>query len=83
MDESKRPVGFVPEPDLQGLEPLSYEADRSRKSKDVYSRRSMRKQAVRREENMDKLKGSAERSSEPRYSGRNRQRPVNRGRTEG
>nr|GMD51476.1 RNA demethylase ALKBH5-like [Ipomoea batatas] len=83
MDESKRPVGFVPEPDLQGLEPLSYEADRSRKSKDVYSRRSMRKQAVRREENMDKLKGSAERSSEPRYSGRSRQRPVNRGRTEG
>lgn len=28
MDESKWPSGFVPEPDLQGLEPLSYEPDR-------------------------------------------------------
>ncbi|XP_023635060.1 RNA demethylase ALKBH5 [Capsella rubella] len=25
MDESKRPVGFTPEPDLQGIEPLPYE----------------------------------------------------------
>lgn len=28
MDESKWPGGFVPEPDLQGLEPLSYEPGR-------------------------------------------------------
>lgn len=78
MDESKRPVGYVPEPDLQGLEPLSYEVERSKKSKDAYSRRSMRKQTARREENTDKLKISAERSSEGRYSGRSRQRPANR-----
>lgn len=25
MDESKRPVGFIPEPDLQGIKPLPYE----------------------------------------------------------
>ncbi|XP_010548289.1 PREDICTED: uncharacterized protein LOC104819751 [Tarenaya hassleriana] len=25
MDESKRPAGFVPEPDLQGIQPLPYE----------------------------------------------------------
>lgn len=25
MDESKRPVGFTPEPDLQGIKPLPYE----------------------------------------------------------
>ncbi|XP_071702253.1 RNA demethylase ALKBH9B-like [Rutidosis leptorrhynchoides] len=28
MDETKWPNGFVPEPDLQGLEPLSYDADK-------------------------------------------------------
>ena len=25
MDESKRPVGFTPDPDLQGIKPLPYE----------------------------------------------------------
>ncbi|KAL4569025.1 hypothetical protein LXL04_024652 [Taraxacum kok-saghyz] len=30
MDESKWPSGFVPEPDLQGLEPLSYEPEPDR-----------------------------------------------------
>ncbi|KAM7251860.1 hypothetical protein ACFE04_023743 [Oxalis oulophora] len=28
MDESKRPQGFIPEPDLQGIVPLSYEAEK-------------------------------------------------------
>nr|XP_043605944.1 RNA demethylase ALKBH9B isoform X2 [Erigeron canadensis] len=28
MDESKWPIGFVPEPDLQGLEPLPYGSDK-------------------------------------------------------
>ena len=30
MDESKRPIGYLPEPDLQGLQPVSYEMDRSK-----------------------------------------------------
>ncbi|KAI3989056.1 hypothetical protein MKX01_033092 [Papaver californicum] len=29
MDEGKRPLGFVPEPDLQGILPLPYESDKS------------------------------------------------------
>lgn len=29
MDESKRPVWFTPEPDLQGIEPLPLELNRS------------------------------------------------------
>ncbi|CAM8876982.1 unnamed protein product [Rhodiola kirilowii] len=32
MDVSKRPVGFVPEPDLQDIQPLSYEVDKSEQS---------------------------------------------------
>lgn len=33
MDESKRPVGFVPEPDLQDIEPLQYyEVDKPEQS---------------------------------------------------
>uniref|UniRef100_A0A7N0T176 Fe2OG dioxygenase domain-containing protein n=1 Tax=Kalanchoe fedtschenkoi TaxID=63787 RepID=A0A7N0T176_KALFE len=32
MDESKRPVGFVPEQDLHGIQPLSYEVDRLEES---------------------------------------------------
>ncbi|KAE8668898.1 hypothetical protein F3Y22_tig00112281pilonHSYRG00042 [Hibiscus syriacus] len=28
MDELKRPVGYTPEPDLQGIEPLTYDAQR-------------------------------------------------------
>lgn len=29
MDESKRPIGYAPEPDLQGIEPLSYGIEKS------------------------------------------------------
>uniref|UniRef100_A0A7N0ZW74 Fe2OG dioxygenase domain-containing protein n=1 Tax=Kalanchoe fedtschenkoi TaxID=63787 RepID=A0A7N0ZW74_KALFE len=32
MDESKRPVGFVPEQDLHAIQPLSYEVDRLEES---------------------------------------------------
>ncbi|GMH04355.1 hypothetical protein Nepgr_006194 [Nepenthes gracilis] len=32
MDELKQPVDYAPEPDLQGLEPLCYEAEPSKKS---------------------------------------------------
>ncbi|KAK9034822.1 hypothetical protein V6N11_076879 [Hibiscus sabdariffa] len=30
MDELKRPIGYTPEPDLQGIEPLSYDAERQK-----------------------------------------------------
>lgn len=33
MDEAKRPIGFVPEPDLQGIEPLVYDVDKTRRLK--------------------------------------------------
>lgn len=31
MDEAKRPDGYSPEPDLQGLQPLSYDSDKPKK----------------------------------------------------
>ncbi|GMJ07887.1 hypothetical protein like AT2G17970 [Hibiscus trionum] len=31
MDESKRPIGYAPEPDLQGIEPLCYEEEKSKR----------------------------------------------------
>ncbi|XP_059654533.1 RNA demethylase ALKBH9B-like [Cornus florida] len=48
MDKSKWPIGFVPEPDLQGLQPLSYEDSRLKslnpsKSKLLVNRREGRR----------------------------------------
>lgn len=76
MDESKRPHGYVPEPDLQEIQPILYEADQPKKDK----RHSTKKQAVRREENTGKLiKSSGERPSESRYTGRSGRKPVSGG----
>ncbi|VFQ96651.1 unnamed protein product [Cuscuta campestris] len=73
MDESKRPHGYVPEPDLQGIRPMLCEADQPKKDK----RHSTKKQAVRREESTGKLiKSSRERPSGSRYAGRSGRRPV-------
>lgn len=33
MDDNKRPLGFVPEPDLQGIQPLAYDSDKPKKSR--------------------------------------------------
>ncbi|XP_031095929.1 RNA demethylase ALKBH9B-like isoform X1 [Ipomoea triloba] len=73
MDESKRPVGYVPDPDLQGLQPLSYEVDKYKKPKTVKPRRSMKKQVVRQEESAGKIRRSIERSLELRHSGQTQQ----------
>nr|GMC96928.1 RNA demethylase ALKBH5-like [Ipomoea batatas] len=73
MDESKRPVGYVPDPDLQGLQPLSYEVDKYYKPKTVKPRRSMKKQVVRQEESAGKIRRSIERSLELRHSGQTQQ----------
>lgn len=77
MDESKRPFGFVPEPDLQGIQPLPYDAD---KPKIFKSDGQAKKQRVRRESKMDGRE-YGERSdarSQPHYSGRYRRRPTDK-----
>ncbi|XAR73782.1 hypothetical protein NMG60_11007868 [Bertholletia excelsa] len=71
MDEPKRPAGFVPEPDLQGLQPLPYEIDRA-KSSTPKSNLPGGQLPVRRE-NEYKARGSAGRVrnySEPRFQTR-------------
>ncbi|KAK6798005.1 hypothetical protein RDI58_005707 [Solanum bulbocastanum] len=79
MDESKRPTGYVPEHDLHGLQPLSYEADAQKKSSSSRPRVSARKQSVRQEEeSMERVKMPMRRHSEPRYPGRYRRGPANR-----
>lgn len=78
MDESKRPSGFVPEPDLQGLQPLPDEVDRSNKYNASRPRRFSRKTADGREDRVDKGRGLVSENSYAHYSGRTRQGPVNR-----
>lgn len=79
MDESKRPTGYVPEHDLQGLQPLSYESDSQKKSSSSRPRFSARKQSVRQEEeSRERVKMPMRRHSEPRYPGRYRGGPANR-----
>ncbi|XP_075655740.1 RNA demethylase ALKBH9B [Castanea sativa] len=80
MDESKRPTGFVPEPDLQGIQPLSYEEDKAQKLNAPKPEYHMKKQSVRRAVNME-ARGSAERSYthiEPREPTWSRRGPANR-----
>lgn len=70
MDESKWPVGYTPERDLQGLQPLSYEVDRSKHSK---IKRPAIVQAARSENNRDRLKERGLLGQGPRREG-----PLNR-----
>ncbi|KAI3451454.1 hypothetical protein Pfo_008119 [Paulownia fortunei] len=76
MDESKRPSGYAPEPDLQGLQPLS--VDRSKKYNASRSRHYLRKPAVGREDRVDKGRGLIAENPDARYSGHIRQGPANR-----
>lgn len=81
MDESKCPIGYVPEPDLQGLEPLTFGADKSKKMNSPKFRVPGKRQVVKREdrgENVAEVKGSTQRGSELRLSNRSRQGPMNR-----
>jgi alkylated DNA repair protein alkB family protein 5 len=80
MDESKWPNGYVPEPDLQGIQPLSYEVDKAKRLNAPKPERHMSKQSVRNRGNME-VRGSAERSDtyiEPRESTWSRRGPANR-----
>ncbi|XP_028094425.1 LOW QUALITY PROTEIN: RNA demethylase ALKBH9B [Camellia sinensis] len=82
MDESKWPIGFVPEPDLQGLQPLSYETNRSKRQTPLKPKLSMSRQVARREDNnRDKARGSAGRGNyhvEPQVSLQIQRGPSNR-----
>ncbi|XP_059665722.1 RNA demethylase ALKBH9B-like [Cornus florida] len=88
MDQSKWPIGFVPEPDLQGLQPLSYEDStpkslNSSKSKLLVDRQEGRRVPEgRRENRRDQARGSSTEignmQSEPRYSTRYQQGSGNR-----
>lgn len=69
MDESKWPVGFTPEPDLQGLQPLSYEVDRSKHSNISKLNRHAIVQATRSENNRDRLKERGSLGPGPRREG--------------
>ncbi|CAI9110920.1 OLC1v1011028C1 [Oldenlandia corymbosa var. corymbosa] len=71
MDESKWPIGYVPEPDLQGLQPLPYEVDSSKKIDSPKYRGPGRRQFNRREDrehNSTEMRGSTHRGSEQRHS---------------
>ncbi|KAL2532435.1 2-oxoglutarate (2OG) and Fe(II)-dependent oxygenase superfamily protein [Abeliophyllum distichum] len=78
MDESKQPIGFVPEAELQGLQPLPYAVDTSKNYNRSKQSQSSKNEAVGREEKTDRGRGLTGRYSNARYSGRSRQGPVNR-----
>ncbi|XP_010268476.1 PREDICTED: uncharacterized protein LOC104605415 [Nelumbo nucifera] len=79
MDESKRPFDFVPEPDLQGIQPLPYDLDESKKLNPSKPQSQMKRQSFVREGFSDKEKAFDGRgtASEPRHP-RNRSQPTNR-----
>ncbi|XP_061363954.1 RNA demethylase ALKBH9B-like [Gastrolobium bilobum] len=80
MDPSKRPFGYVPEPDLQGIQPLVYEVDKEMKSSGPRPNRHMKRHKDRRDGRTDAM-GYATRSDrflEPRQLAQSSQRPANR-----
>ncbi|KAD3640705.1 hypothetical protein R6Q59_003404 [Mikania micrantha] len=70
MDESKCPVGFIPEPDLQGIEPLVYGSDKPKGGSNRYKQsRPSNRQNTRRDDITDSSRGY----SQPRLHGQSRQ----------
>ncbi|XP_062144180.1 RNA demethylase ALKBH9B [Alnus glutinosa] len=59
MDDLKRPVGHVAEPDLQGIQPLSYEVDKGRRINASKPERYMKNEPYRRGVN-EEARGYAE-----------------------
>lgn len=69
MDESKWPAGFIPEPDLQGIEPLVYESDKPKGGSNHYKpSRPSNRPSVRRDDKNDGPRGN----SQPRFYGKTR-----------
>ncbi|XP_030513590.1 RNA demethylase ALKBH9B isoform X2 [Rhodamnia argentea] len=80
MDESKRPKDYVPEPDLQGIQPLQYEVERFKRSNSYKTDRYSRRYPARREA-YNGSRGYMERNdprSEPHYSIQVRRGPASR-----
>ncbi|WCJ32612.1 oxidoreductase 2OG-Fe(II) oxygenase family protein [Euphorbia peplus] len=65
MDEAKRPLGFVPAPDLQGIEPLEYDVNKTKRLNSPKSEPHRRQQGM-----VSGRGGSGDGGSrtEPRYS---------------
>jgi len=59
MDEFKRPVGYAAEPDLQGIQPLSYEVDNTRRINASKPERYMKNQPFRRPVSMETRRSAA------------------------
>ncbi|PIA47335.1 hypothetical protein AQUCO_01400182v1 [Aquilegia coerulea] len=72
MDKSKHPIGFVPEPDLQGIQPLPYDVDQSESTDTSNPPTPLHRHQVSREVGSELGRGFASRGSrsEPRYSRR-------------
>lgn len=71
MDEAKHPVGFVPEPDLQGVKPLVYESDKPKGGSNLYKAgHPSNRQVTRRDDVKD---GSQRGYLQPRFYGQTRQ----------
>ncbi|XP_022751455.1 uncharacterized protein LOC111300097 isoform X2 [Durio zibethinus] len=79
MDELKRPIGYAPEPDLQEIEPLSYDAEKPKRLNSPKTDRHVKRQPFRREGKKEAwgLTESNERW-EPRSSTRTRRDPANK-----
>ncbi|XP_043713618.1 RNA demethylase ALKBH9B [Telopea speciosissima] len=76
MDESKLPLGFAHEPDLQGLQPLPYDLEDSKRLNTLRVRPQMNRHAVKREVLLEKDRGLL--GPEPRHFIRNRSGPPNK-----
>ncbi|KAK1439196.1 hypothetical protein QVD17_05012 [Tagetes erecta] len=69
MDELKWPAGFIPEPDLQGIEPLVYESDKPKGGSNPYKpNRPSNRSSMRRDDINDGPRGH----SQPRFYGQTR-----------
>ncbi|CAN0918663.1 RNA demethylase ALKBH9B [Linum grandiflorum] len=73
MDGKKWPAGFVPEPDLQGIQPLEFEADKTNRSNSPKSEPYRRRQQPLETEG-NKMDFRRAVFSEPRYPNRGRGR---------
>ncbi|KAJ7966331.1 oxidoreductase, 2OG-Fe(II) oxygenase family protein [Quillaja saponaria] len=80
MDESKRPIGFVPEPDLQGIQPLAYEVDKAKRSNGPKSGHQAWRDSDRRGGRMEARvsRNGSDINLEPHDSTRTWQGPANR-----
>ncbi|KAG6766703.1 hypothetical protein POTOM_027874 [Populus tomentosa] len=76
MDEAKRPIGFIPDPGLQGIQPLPYEPDETKRLNSPKSEPYMKRRPFDKEGKMEGRRFAENGSqSEPYYSSQSR-RPA-------